>query len=169
MSLFPTISLLILFFLFAGPVSAFDMRDCPLDRLTFIDSWAKGQFEVVRSGSRPYFICGDARERVDGTPPNADDCIGPFGLTVLDGVLKDASGKQGAWAIFYADYQTAPCCGWVFESVEGNKNLPAGVIWHGPGTSPTLGSFAFDTIDDMLGDLEGKNSMAPMVCREDIS
>ena len=96
MHLITTTSLLILHLLIAGPVSAFDMRDCPLDRLTFIDSWAKGQFEVVRSGSRPYFICGDARERVDGTPPNADDCVGPFGLTVLDGVLKPTFPKWPA-------------------------------------------------------------------------
>ena len=150
----------------ASPATAFDMRDCPLDRLTLIDPWGGDEFQVQRSGARPYFICGEDQQKVDGAPADTSGCRGPFGQTVLEGKLRTSQGGQDAWAVYHLHFGAAPCCGWTLQGPEDDPDLTAGMTWHAPGEVPVLRDFPFASIEEAAGTLGNVNPMIALVCRE---
>lgn len=155
---------------FAG---GYDMRNCALDNLTFIDPGSGGSFEVQRVGASYVYQCGD--EFVD--EPIAGELCRRLGETVLGGVLDaygaiDSSPPEKAYAVFYVDAAN-PCCGWRLES---ERTLDKGqYVWlHGEDV-PTLQSLGVASIDakdrDEVRNAEGYvlqfgQEKHALVCRE---
>jgi hypothetical protein len=104
----------------AGAGEVIDVRDCPLDTVTFIDPWAEGEFAVTRVGTSYEYSCesGYAEQPIAG-----EECRGPFGDLVLEGRLREYEGSpaQMAFAIWTV-IEGSPCCGWsVMDEASGQS------------------------------------------------
>jgi len=59
-----------------------NMRQCPLDALTFVDPVAGAEFTVTRVGTNSHYLCDSGPTDI---PPADEQCSGPFGDLVLQG------------------------------------------------------------------------------------
>jgi len=93
----------------ANSAHAFDIRDCQLNKLTFVDPWGGDEFAVTKVFTTEKFECGD--EWLETAKD--ESCTGPFGEVLLEGEITgaDTNGSQKAVAV-YSTYQASPCCGW---------------------------------------------------------
>src|SRR3712207_2422839 len=92
----------------AGPV--INVRECPLNTITFIDPWADGEFHVTRVGTDYQYLC------VSGwtaRPPEGEQCQGPYGDLVFEGTLRKYEGSEPetVYAVWHR-IKGVPCCGW---------------------------------------------------------
>ena len=118
------------------PTKSIDIRQCPLDTVTFTDPWAGGEFVVNRVGEDYEYLCPDegvVKEKL------SNECRGPLGGLILDGHYND----RHVWAIYYM-LPAAPCCGW-------NVTVPdlgdSAVRWLKGEEVPMLGDKPFLNID----------------------
>lgn len=151
----------------AGPAVAADMRDCPMDALTFIDPWFEERFEVNAVGADERLMC-DGEFIPAAAAANPDSCDGPFGYTFLFGHFSSAApfaadtpddpkAALAVWSVLPA----APCCDWELFPVNA---FPAdhwqGAVLSTPGNAPTLRSIGTATIESAYGQLA---DIAPLV------
>ena len=124
-----------------------DMRECPLDTITFVDPWANGTFVVTRVGADYYYNCSSG---IKLSPSDTDDCKGPLGDLILEGEYRsgDDSERQTVFAI-YTTIDGSPCCRW--SAVSGTE---AGVVsgrinfkWFSAKNMPALRHERFASID----------------------
>lgn len=122
--------------------AAFDLRECPLDKLTFVDPWVGDSFKVDRVGIDYTYRCGD--EYVD-EPIEGQACV-QFGRTALEGDLRDADGveKYHMLSIWYVETAN-PCCGWVQEWL--TPESVAAYDWVEGADVPLLGQMPFASIE----------------------
>jgi hypothetical protein len=86
-----------------------DIRDCPLNRLTFVDPWGGDEFEVSQAWSTEQYLCG---EEWTGTQED-ESCLGPYGDVALEGTLRNReSGVEKPVVAVFSIYKASPCCGW---------------------------------------------------------
>lgn len=109
--MFRRLAALLLSVTFAAPATAFDMRDCPLDRVTFLEPWSGTAFTVKTVAQDRFWICGAMRV------PDAEgrgECSGPFGNIALGGTVGPASGEGRMVPVTFVwqVIKGAPCCGW---------------------------------------------------------
>ncbi|MEO6394919.1 MAG: hypothetical protein ABIO40_03315 [Devosia sp.] len=122
-----------------------DLRECPLDRLTFIDPWAGGSFKVERVGGDYSYLCGVSGlvdEAVDG-----ERCK-QLGSTVLDGTLQEHAAHPATtfhiWVIWEV-VDGSPCCNWSVAWPEPARQVSH--EWLTGRDVPLLGDMPFATIE----------------------
>lgn len=158
-----------------------DLRDCPLDRLDFVDTDGVEVFTVAQVGVQQFAICGNPQTVVDlSEMEQREDCRGPFGHVILDGLLHDgapdesATGVMAIWSVLPAE----PCCGWSFDMGENVVNVLVGpglptpneafaaIDWLEPGQVPSLGEIdATPVIDRDQGVIAQPTLLVPLICR----
>lgn len=145
----------------AGPI--LDLRDCPLDRLTFVDPVAGGTFVVTRAGADYRFLCG--QDMVARMLPGAD-CRGPFGALVLAGTVRepDDTGPRSVFAVWTVE-PAAPCCGWsVLDEADGAAIVGRPEFgWFAPDAVPALGAMGFADISFDRLHREGMATFSPKI------
>jgi hypothetical protein len=120
----------------------FDIRDCPLDKVTFVDPWTGSTFAVKQVGANQEWLCPD-REN----PPSAL-CSGPFGDLVLEGeyrhtTLSDPVMMSAVWTVVKA----VPCCGWSVEEGRSKASGAERFRWMAGADVPTLRDMKFLSIE----------------------
>jgi hypothetical protein len=125
-----------------------DIRECPLDTITFVDPWAGGTFEVRKVGADYHYACSSG---IKLSPSATEDCKGPLGDLIVEGEYRpygDDTERQTVFAI-YTTINGSPCCGWSSVSgteasvLSGRKNFK----WFSAKNMPTLGHERFASID----------------------
>lgn len=100
-----------------------------------------------RVGANYKYLCDSGAVVV---PPAGEQCMGPFGDTVLEGHLRDDGGVT-AEAIFavWSVNKASPCCGWSVLSAEAGEALTKdpGFKWLKGEDVPVLGDVGFVNID----------------------
>lgn len=147
----------------------FDMRQCPLDTITFVDPWAGGDFAVTEVGTNYSYLC---RSGWQPHAPAGEECSGPYGELILKGTLRQYAGSesQTAFAVWNV-IKGAPCCWWEAFPADAEQSLSSGenFEWLEKGNMPTLGEFGFASIDgdstsnEAFSSLFG-NPMMAMLC-----
>jgi hypothetical protein len=129
-----------------------DIRECPLDTLTFVDPWAGGTFAVRQVGTAYKYICDGG---IVDEPREEETCSGPYGDLVLYGDLVEGSGSEAEpiLAIWYV-LKALPCCGWAIK--RANPETMEGIKWLLPDEVPLLGEQGWlsihpDDTDRILG------------------
>ena len=138
---------------------AIDIRNCPLDTLTFVDPWAGGSFIVKKVGTDYTFICPE------GFQPPDEMCSGPYGYLVLQGVHQDSSSASPVQkTAIYSVIKGVPCCDWSVE--EGVSSVVAGkdFKWLGPSEVPKLRELPFLSIESQYAEDFG-NPYFAAACR----
>lgn len=125
-----------------------DIRDCPLDTVTFVDPWAGGTFTVSEVGTRHEYLCNGTytkEARADET------CRGPFGDLILVGDLRAYEDSEPIpAAAIWSVVRAAPCCGWRIEAADGLNS--EGVKWLGQREVPTLRELPFASVEGSSAD-----------------
>jgi hypothetical protein len=104
--------------------ASFDIRDCRLDLVTFVEPWAGASFAVKRVGTRHTWLCPEGKTAEGG------GCDGPFGDLVLEGVFTPSNGTPPrTMTATRTVLKALPCCSWSVE--EGPSSLvgKAGFKW----------------------------------------
>ncbi|WP_157971164.1 hypothetical protein [Pseudogemmobacter bohemicus] len=155
--------------LLAGQAAAFDMRDCPLDRVIFVDAWSKTRFAPERIGLDVYYACGPQEALQDDSPGVRSDCYGPYGNIILQGSYPE-NGDEGHFTAVYSLLKgTSPCCGWsVYPTAEAGE-IEAATTWLNPGEAPKLGDWPFGGITNAWGSSEALDGLVALICRPEIS
>ncbi len=157
-----------------GPAGAatIDLRECPLDRVTFIDPWAGGSFTVDRVGIDHVYRCGD--DYVD-EPVEGMACA-QYGRTALEGDLLprgDDTEPSRVLAVWYVEAAN-PCCGWSLAWPTASET--AQYRWLEGDDVPLLGDMPFASIDPPSSEpltfengrvLEFGNEKNALVCETD--
>lgn len=149
-----------------GPASAFDLQSCPLDALTFVDTWTREEFPVARVGTDFYYACGED-EVISHDPAAADTCRGPYGDLMLEGSVITADREQHYVAVYSVHKGNAPCCGWTVYAA-GRPDIERRVTWLPKGSSPVLGDWPFASIHNSWGDRSELNGFAALKCTIDL-
>lgn len=138
----------------------FNMANCRVSAVTFVDPWAKTTFEVEKVGTNYYYDCHDGK-LVD--EQKADGSCRQFGNLVLQGKEReqDSDVGQDMLAIYYVE-PAAPCCGWQVLKPGSNdaKEALAEVTWLKPEEAPALHENGFASIDPK----DGSNPKVAMRC-----
>jgi hypothetical protein len=138
---------------FSQPIN---MGACPIDKLTFEDSWLKGtgdaqKLVVRRVGQTSWNICNGEVvpwKEEQQTDPNCS--LGPYGDTVFEGDFTPQS-KMKAVNDVYITYHMesgAPCCMWNVHTKESVQEIFGDETfrWLKPGEAPSLSSMPFSEI-----------------------
>lgn len=151
----------------AGPI--LDMRQCPLNRITFVDPWAKGEFEVARVGKNYSYLC---QSGMTTHPPADEQCMGPYGDLVFEGSLRKYEDSQPETVLaIWSVIKGAPCCGWSVERASLGEAMTQdeGFQWLDEQNMPKLGEFGFAGISFEAPYTEGTsifgNPKYAMKCR----
>ena len=159
---------LIALLILGDPASAFDMRDCKLDAITFVDPWSNATFKPDRVGVDVYYSCGSTEELVEN-PDNPETCRGPYGDLFLQGTFNENGRTSQLLAVYSYHKNTAPCCGWsVFASGE-NTTLENRVTWLASGSAPRLGDWPFGSIANSWGTQGALDGVVALICEPDAS
>jgi hypothetical protein len=120
-----------------------DMRNCPLNTLTFVDPWADGEFQVTRVGRNYQYLCAGG---LTSSPPSGERCLGPYGDLIFEGELRNSGGSapETVFAVFHT-YKAVPCCGWsVLDKASGlAATRREGFQWLEEEQMPTLRTVGF--------------------------
>ena len=150
----------------ASPATAFDLRDCPVDRVTFLDYWAGTTFEVSEQLSGLQNHCLRDGEMVIEAEDGID--CRRLGEVSLAGVM-DGQEVVATYTVEWG----APCCGWRVQRAEDFRaTLPATALPR-PATVPTLGEAEIYPVieqglfSDAPGDITPMNPLVPVLCREE--
>lgn len=149
----------------ATELRAFDMRECQVDALTFVNSWSSETFEVERVGTSFYYLCGEA-QAITRDPADPSLCRGPYGSLLLDG--QHNSGKRYT-AIYELHSSGAPCCGWSIFPEDAHREMPEKVTWLKPRTAPRLRDWPIDAIHNDWGPQTALDGMTALVCGMNLS
>ncbi len=138
----------------SSAVEAWDIRDCPIGDVTFVDPWAGYEFHVNSVGGSYRYQCDEA-----GWVDNdiETDLCRRFGFTALVGEKIDTDGIKslGRFVAVYYIAPAAPCCGWEVktETLFNESSDSRKVEWFTARTMPKLSSFPFASIEGMGNDL----------------
>jgi hypothetical protein len=138
---------------FSQPIS---MGACPLDKLTFEDSWLKGTPEaqklvVRRVGQTSWNICGGELVPWKVEQQQDSNCaLGPYGDTVFEGDFT-IEGQYKTVNDVYVTYHMesgAPCCMWNVHTKETAREIfdDETFRWLKAGEAPPLSSLPFSEI-----------------------
>jgi hypothetical protein len=166
---------------FSQPIN---MSACPLDKLTFEDSWLKGtqdaqKLVVRRVGQTSWNICGGELvpwKKKQQTDVNCS-ASGPYGDTVFDGDFTPQSQPAPVKDVYltYHIESGAPCCMWNVHTSETAEEIFSDETfrWLKPGEAPPLSSMPFNEIKtDMYStvnypDYAEDKTMSAAECRVD--
>lgn len=151
---------------FSGQASAFDMRECRLDSITFVDPWSNATFKPDRVGLDVHYSCGSNEESVR-SPDSLENCRGPYGDVFLQGTFHENGQASQFLAVYSYHKGTAPCCGWsVFASGE-NIELENRATWLSSGSAPRLGEWPFASIANTWGSQGSLDGLVALICDPD--
>jgi hypothetical protein len=151
-----------------GQASAFDMRECRLDAVTFVDPWSNTTFKSDRVGLDIYYSCGSIEESVKN-PDSIENCRGPYGDVFLQGTFYENGRASQFLAVYSYHKGTAPCCGWsVFASGE-NTEWESRATWLPSGSAPRLGEWPFASIANSWGTQGSLDGVVALICDPDVS
>lgn len=153
-------------FSLVGQASAFDMRECRLDAITFVDPWSLATFKPDRVGLDINYSCGSNEESVRN-PDGLKNCRGPYGDVFLQGTFHENGRASQFLAVYSYHKGTAPCCGWsVFASGE-NIELENRATWLSSGGAPRLGEWPFASIVNSWGTQGSLDGVVALICVPD--
>ena len=135
---------LLLALLLAPSASAWDIRDCPLSSLTFVDPWGGARFEVAQAAQSVFYLCDGMREVVATEQP--EGCAGPYGEVLLAGRLTDPVHGKRQLIARYTQFPAALCCLWNYQPQAGTVPYTAEAAWYSHGQGPTLRQWPFAAI-----------------------
>lgn len=142
-----------------------DIRDCPLDRLVFVDHWGGAEFAVSQAAGGLQYLCQN---------PDGGDLIvsdGPGEGCRLLGSLHLIGAVSGVAEPMVATYSViwgSPCCGWSFTRL-----ADAGALDFAPirtdlmpllgdaGIYPVMESDAYGAVDPAW---PTQNPLIPTMC-----
>jgi hypothetical protein len=122
-----------------------DLRNCPLDTITYKARWGPTTFSVKRVATYWTYLCG--KSGVVDAPISGEQCSGPYGTTTLLGEFRDHFDRVKPLIAEYEAIKGVPCCRWMTRSAKASEIL--GTAWLQPGAAPLLGDhLRFLTIDN---------------------
>ncbi len=149
--------------IFCGQASAFDMRECRLGAITFVDPWNHATFKPDRVGVDVYYFCGSNEELVEN-PDRLENCRGPYGDIFLQGTFHENGQTSQFLAVYSYHKGASPCCGWsVFASGE-NTELEKRATWLASGSAPRLGEWPFASIANSWGSKGDLDGVVALIC-----
>jgi len=109
-----------------------DAEECPLDRITFVDSQTGKAFAAMRVAVQYGYDCENGYQESDRPLKDKTECRGPFGETIIEGLL----GARTAYAVStVAD--ALPCCVWYSYSDLASIPYIHEPKWLAPAEVPT--------------------------------
>lgn len=164
----------------AGQAIAQDLRDCPGDRLSFIDSVDGTRFVVDLVGSVALTACGGSSVLVDASVAQTrSDCDRVQSYTIFEGRFQQADGRHisDVWAVWNV-IPAAPCCFWSFETSEqvffsvssggtssGQHQVLDLIAWDEPGQGTSLEELGSETvISRQYGTFAQDSVLIPIAC-----
>lgn len=139
--------------------------NCPMDRLTFVDTVDGRAFAVDRVGSVALTACGGSTTLVDASVAEGrTDCDRAQSYTILEGQFQQADGAHIAdiWAVWNV-LPAAPCCYWSFDVAEdayfyiasgvesaGQPQVFDLISWAAPGEAMNLANLGAETAISLL-------------------
>ncbi len=114
-----------------------DIRKCPVDTLTFVDSWTRAEFVVERFSTDLSYLCEGGEQK---KPADNEMCQGPFGAWTLEGEYTSLYSKNKKMAMTWYVIDGVPCCEWAAASA-GEKDFEtvvSGAQWVSHKEMPTL-------------------------------
>lgn len=166
--------LTLVFAVLATPTLAFDMRDCPLNRLVFMDYWTGAQFNVEQSFGGLKYICPVEGGHIEQDNPGPD-CrrLGKIHLAG-DLVERGWNGARNEIAVVatYHRIWGSPCCEWLLTSEEdfvSNPNNASDLENPMSGNISIRDSGLYPVIEKSDWSDQGlfpTNALVPVICRE---
>ena len=109
---------------------------CPLDRTVFKDTAAGREFVAQRVAVDYQYLCSQSGSDRHYSVPQKNlgqDCEGPFGETIIEGLL---DGKKAY--VIYNVTKANPCCAW-YSYLENDQEVPVKVKeWLSPVEVPVI-------------------------------
>lgn len=151
---------------FAPAAFAQDLRDCPLNRLTFLDYWSGAMLEIDRSFGGFKYLCSEGGKVTERTE-NGEDCrrVGDIHL----GGRLDGQPVVATYSVIWG----SPCCSWAMVPLEvflSNADNAA-AAYRQTDKAPALGmSGIYPMIEQSPfqgdNDITPINALVPVACRK---
>lgn len=145
-------------------LAQYDLRDCPVGLLVFVDPWAGDEFQVKRVATNYTYRCDNAG--FVNSPVDGDICS-RYGSLILFGTVTNSRPYQqknedmiAVWNVMPA----APCCGWDWLSPDTSeaKQYLRGIKWQDVRKTELLGKLPFASIERRLNE----NELNAIACRK---
>ena len=121
----------------ASMAGATGIGDCPLDRVTFVDSKSGRQFVAKRVAERSAYMCKNDFKKELWAPAKAPaGCEYIYGETFVEGSL---DGKK-VLAVFAASTGSVPCCNWYSYGEKEAQGEAKNAKWLKHAKVPTMSS-----------------------------
>lgn len=147
----------------AAKAAAYDMRDCPLDALTFVDPWSHSYFRPELVGVNLYFFC-DGDRRIVRSQTNPGGCSGPYGDVMPKGFFVDAGNTSSLLAVYSYYRGASPCCGWSVFSAGEKPDIEGMTDWLPSGAAPRLSEWPFASIVNTWGTRNDMDGVVALIC-----